>query len=386
MGHFDEVATKYLDDKEATNFAITEEIESNTGELIGDFKLYPNAASNKSIFGVNAKVVKFYVYVFILGPFCIAGFFGNSLTFYAFARNKKSSTTTYLCQVLALADMIVLISYSFYIPMHIFTYLKYIGKSEYYENMVSMYLLYVGTVIGQFGILGTTYVTVLLGMNRYIVVCYPLHASRISTKANITKAITVLTLFLILYGSVAPLRFDIKHVDVQNETYALLVPTEFMGSRLEFIYSTISTPIIYYLIPLTLLIFVTFRLIFNLRKVKQKRAQMSVKTKNQDKNVTRVLVIVLVLFTICQLVTIAMRFMYFFAPEIHSEIENLQVLGTSLQVLNSSINFVVYIAFSKSFRQIIFLQLCIASAKRKKDLRFQAKTEQNVIRDKITES
>ena len=119
-------------------------------------------------------------------------------------------------------------------------------------------------------------------------------------------------------------------------------------------YLVVSYYIINYLVPFTLLIFMTTRLIQALRASKRRHEQMTSKKKDEN-DITLTLISVCIIFMICQLGIPVRRlivaiideneqgcgyFYFYYRP-----------VASNLPSLNSAVNYLLYWLFSSRFRQ-----------------------------------
>ena len=116
-------------------------------------------------------------------------------------------------------------------------------------------------------------------------------------------------------------------------------------------------------LPLLVLNILNVKLVRALKELNRKRVDMvqNARQKN-DNNVTLVLIIVVVVFVICQVPALANRLLYGFLPASSRLCKGLHffvsIHSNIFAVTNSSINFVIYMAFNPRFRQTILDSPC----------------------------
>ena len=252
----------------------------------------------------------FFLFRTLSVPASVVGIIGNTITFYSITKYKQQTTTLLLCRVLALVDTAVLISFGFITVDYTFDFLRYCGIIFHYE-FVKGYIWYIGNAFVGSNVLATIWVTVLLGINRYIIVCYHLHASRICTLRRVQKAVFCIALIGVANGILVLFNFKVMHVDVE-------------------------TPLAYNILPLVILSFVTVKLILGFRAILKSRSKILSVPKNHDNNVTFALIVVLITFEICQLPTFIVFPLSQIAPNVVKKVY-LQYIGMGLQILNSSV-------------------------------------------------
>ena len=197
--------------------------------------------------------------------------------------------------------------------------------------------------------------SIFLFVFRYVAVCHPLKAKLWCNLRNTKIQIFVITTTCIVYS--VPRFFYNKVTISPDGTQALLGKTDFAKT---FWYSMFYETFLYftliYVIPFPLLFAMTYKLVRSLKKIKHKRDQMT-QTKSQfrdDRDLTRTLIAVVVIFIICQTPSPIRRavfntipksqtgcgyFMYYYHP-----------LSTLILMLNSAVNVIIYYYGGKRFR------------------------------------
>ena len=126
------------------------------------------------------------------------------------------------------------------------------------------------------------------------------------------------------------------------------------------IYYNILYAILMLAVPLIALSGLNVRLIRALTALRRKRAEMQgpkTSTSSQDNNVTLVLVIVVLVFTVCQTPALATQLMWSLLSDDARVCGGLQFyfrrISNLMVVVNSAANFPVYLFFNTRFRQVL---------------------------------
>ena len=187
------------------------------------------------------------------------------------------------------------------------------------------------------GHMTTMWVTLLIAVNRYIIVCLPLRASVWCTDRKVKIQLAVVLLFAVLYASADTLtgfgNWGITAIPVFHPTLDIIL-------------------------PICILTLLNIRLITALTA--HRRMQMQNQSSQKNDSMTFVLVIVVAVLIICQLPRIAIL-MLILTPSlfITSGIEcSLLPISNVLVVFNSAFNFYIYIFFNKAFRDVLIHAVC----------------------------
>ena len=102
-------------------------------------------------------------------------------------------------------------------------------------------------------------------------------------------------------------------------------------------------------------------LISQLNKLRARRASMQ-SSERQDSNVTFTLVIVLLVFAVCQVPALITQLLWNILPDSQRDCGGFQYyfspITNALVILNSAINFVIYVGTNKRFRATLRNHVC----------------------------
>ena len=303
----------------------------------------------------------FLMYSVVCLALCVFGSIGNILSFIVFLKDSLKTSTSFLFQALALIDTAMLI---LVIPVYcIVPIMRYLNKHEAYFYAHQYVLVYVLPLVHTVQT-ATIWVTVLVGVNRYIAVCKPYQASRLCTVTQARKQLSLIIACALLYN--IP-RFFSAHlvpaVTANNVTVYEANHTT-LGSNLMFniIYNNILYVIVLLTLPILILTLLNIRLINALQEIKRRRAEMQNRQQQQDNNVTLVLIIVVIVFITCQLPALINQIMWNTLSNISRECGGLQYyfskISNCLVIVNSSVNFVIYLLFNTRFKQVLLQLFC----------------------------
>src|SRR6218665_1965562 len=309
----------------------------------------------------GCRLYSFIIYTIIGGLLCLFGFFGNTFTFFVFLRDSKKTSATFLFQALSIIDTLLLATV---VPVYsLLPLVEHTGLYADYERfgygLVLVYVLPCAFLAQT----ATIWLTVLVAVNRYIAVCLPYKAARLCTVSQAKKQLSIVLLVAVLYNipKFVEARLDFS----ADDRGARAVPQcrAIVNNKLYFIiYGNFMYTLFLMALPLLCLTLLTIRLIRALAQLKEKRAQMLNLRQQQDNNITFVLIIVVIVFTVCQTPALANQilwsaldrpsracggFQFYF-----SRIRNLLV------ILNSAVNFFIYFIFNTRFRQILMHMVC----------------------------
>ncbi|OWF40117.1 allatostatin-A receptor-like isoform X2 [Mizuhopecten yessoensis] len=311
---------------------------------------YEYWSSEEENFLYLIKIVVSIVFSLIV----LIGFVGNLLVIIVVFSNKKMQNTTNILIVsLAVADLSFII---FCVPFTATTYTMSRWPFGDVWCKIVQYLTYVCAY-------ASVYTLVLMSLDRYLAVVHPITSMRIRTSRN-TYIMVYLTWIIMLGGNI-PVIFEFSHKEFgDNSNRSSCVDIDFFKA------DYLSSQPFYgcffafgYVIPLTLTSilygFMIKRLLYGVVPGGSQRPD-SMRSK---KRVTRMVVIVVVIFAICWL---PIQIIFVLISFGHVGMDSKFFVGTliasnCLAYMNSCVNPVLYAFLSENFRRSFRRLLCCAS-------------------------
>ena len=282
----------------------------------------------------------------IIGIVSGLGIIGNVASFFIFGKMAHQNSSTLLLRALAVMDSTLLL----------FAILMCGGNLGNYFVFSTMYFrpaCYAMQVIA-------VWTSVLLGINRYIVVCRPFLASRVCTVSNVWKELAVLIFLSLLYAF--PVFFEIETINLEpndnTDTDDLIRLKPWAENYYyDVIYRNISSTTLLFAAPLLAQLICSIRLSITLYVARRERQEMSGQISNAEKDVTRLVLVVMIVFLICYTPVVGNSVLWIVQGESEAGCEDItfyyQDIAFLLIVLNSSVNCIIYITCNPTFRKTV---------------------------------
>ena len=291
---------------------------------------------------------RFVFLALVCSVVCVLGLVGNTLSFVVYQADGSSPMASLLLQALALADNTFLLLW--FVHYSVREYVIAAGLDMWYMTVLRAYtfpILYMAQM-------QTIWLTVVIAMNRYFAVCMPYQASTLCTMANIYKQLVGVTIFSVLYN--IPRFFEIKVVH-GNEFFERTA----LGKNMY--YAIIYTDVLYYgftfVLPLATLAVVNTSVMCAYSRLRQRRARLTSRPTRNDNNITLIMILVVLVFMLCQAPARIVQMVWSYEYEHCRQLQfYLIYVSNLLELLNSSLNFVVYVTFRKRFASILLSQVC----------------------------
>ena len=315
----------------------------------------------------SCRIYHIVMSVGISGPLIVFGLIGNVLSSIVLRSQRRSAlkaSMKFLLVVLSFLDSFMLMS---------LFWLKTVPSLcglGYWPEYVKFYFSYILTYLWPLTstILAVNeYIVVLVAFQRYLYVCNYKEAKKYCT-LRLTKLHTLL-IFVFGFAYSIPRFLEYKLVYNPRVGGKVRTMTALMKNRgYKLWYLGVSFYVVIYVIPLILLAIFTYRLVKAVREARKKRAQLvssesATNSRKVNDDVTVSLVAVVGVFCFTQIHNPIRRTLESFAVSkdelgcpnfmfYYSEINAL------LNVVNYSVNFLLYFVFNKPFRSELRRLLC----------------------------
>ena len=309
---------------------------------------------------VEIQHFQFYAWGIVGNIITVLGLVGNVLSMIVLSNRRMLSSTSCYLIALAFFDSIVLISMMLFLALP--TISPVTGRLKDYSRAYPYMhpFAYPTALIAQ---TSTIYITVAFTIERYIAVCRPLHASKMCTVSRAKKAIIIVFILAFVYNLPRMLESQVvEEFDSDtNTTYPLLKYTE-LGSNPFFrqIYFIYLNMFVMFLIPFLILAVFNVLLVKAVQESRKARAQMNARTAREN-NLTIMLIVVILVFLLCQLPSIADNI--FLAILEQEELYSVNYvkftcISNLMVVINSATNFYLYCVFGRKFRKVFLKVFC----------------------------
>ena len=293
--------------------------------------------------------------IFIVGIIVVVGVIGNSLTFVVFWKGNFKSSTSFLFLSLSLIDSTVLMTAFTCWIVTLDTYIDWLPHDLSIYLVVCVWPLYFVAETA------TIWVTVLIAVNRYIIVSLPLRASQWCTLSKVKIQLAVVLVLVVIYNIPQIVRYRVVHISRNNCTsYVTRIDYTMNDSYPQFyyVYDNVLSLIVLLCLPLFILTLLTVLLMKAMTAHRRMQAEMQRQHSQPDSSMTFALVIVVIVFIVCRapLVIFSVTSLLDWWSSVVSCYTNL--LYTTLLALNSAVNFIIYIVINRRFLSVLLANVC----------------------------
>lgn len=310
-------------------------------------------------------VFSFVICVIFIGAICILGLCGNLTSLFVLVKHKTETVTIFLLQSICVSDSLLLLtSIVLYCLPEAFAYAR---KQGYTNQDATSYMV----TVWPFAMIAhtlTIWLTLLVTFTRYCAVCKPQQNFKSQNIRSTRLQVLVVFILAVLYN--IPRFFEhqpIRRIHSVNHSLTGDNSSQYTEVNLgdeklyQIIYSNVSYFLIMYIVPLSSLSFMNFRLIRSLKALREKRKSMTGRDAPNDQ-ITLCVIITVCVFVVCQ--TPALINQIFWAALSVDDRECGQFhfyytkLSDLLVVVNSACNIIIYCLCGKGFRDMFFQAIC----------------------------
>ena len=307
----------------------------------------------QNYYGSTFQTYKIVVDVYIVGVLCVLGITGNVMSFFVL-RRMSGCAAPRLLQALAAADTALLLTCLVFQTVRV---VFFYGVSE--ELTLFPYVeVWVWPFAG-ITQMSAVYITVLVTMDRWRAVCFPLHSRQShNTYKHFIMRITAVVMGSIIFN--LPLFMDMEvHWIPATCRMEARASTLYVNRHYQLIYKSILCFLVRTFIPLVIIIVLNVRLVHAIRL--SQRQQLTSQRTSRDKHSLNILVCVLLfVFILCSTPDAIFRavhaFMTYFPDLLLLDMSHIAYMATFTNLmltLSSSVNFIIYCLTGTRFRQEI---------------------------------
>ena len=293
--------------------------------------------------------------IFIVGIIVVVGIIGNSLTFVVFWKGNFKSSTSFLFLSLSLIDSAVLLNVFTGCIVRLDIYIDLLPQDASIYLKVCVFPLYYMAEAA------TIWVTVLIAVNRYIIVCLPLRASQWCTLSKVKIQLAVVLVLVVLFNIPEIASRRIVHITRNNGTsYVTRIDYTMNDSypQFRYVYTNVLLLILLVCLPLFILTLLTVRLIKAMKAHRRMQAEMQPQHSQPDSSMTFALVIVVIVFIMCRAPLLIWSVMSLLGRPSYMVKCYMRQMYPTLLAVNSAVNVVIYILINRRFRNVLLVNVC----------------------------
>ena len=357
-----------------TKIAKVMDFGENASDVYEDLNYTPSSMDSHDISETKVKAMLLVTGIILIPIFCFLGSIGNILSLCVLFHQRMRNQVNYVLAALCVSDTLFLIHCLIYTGLNLYRKFK--------PNEGESLRAHVYPIVGAYGSVVTaritSWLTLLLCAERFVAVYFPMRAKSICNNRNTCVCVGCIYVITMVLFIPLSLKYEAKELHsnrTTNNVRTIMATTDLFNNNRKFftVYGTFLN-ILFRFAPLVLIPILNILMIRILHKNWKKRREMSavdredsVKLTGKDKErknfnsngqtrITIMLLTVSFIFLICILPGALNSIASHIWPN-YSRLGKKKNLFTFvaaftflLETINSSVNFIIYMAMSRKFR------------------------------------
>lgn len=320
-----------------------------------------DAAFNRTTIGEETdqrcgNLLRFLINSLVAGAICLFGFVGNGVSYVVLGRDQEIlPVTRLLLRALAVADNTFLLLW--FVQFSVSDLINFTGAERVIGSVGWVYVRLTTYPVLFIGQTATVWMTVLIAATRYVIVCHPtlgtLHCSLSATR----RSVVAVVVFSIAYN--VPRYFETRILATRDKNDFLKYYLDHTELGANWLYNFLYQDSLYYVfsfvLPLLLLSLFNVQLIISYQSFRRKRLALRVRAgsseDNTEQNVTLIMITVILVFMLCNAPAKMVQILLTYRVQRCMTGEFfLREVSIVLEVLSSSVNFIIYCVRLKRFQ------------------------------------
>lgn len=287
--------------------------------------------------------------IWVTGVICLLGLAGNILSFLVLLKAHSHSPMFLVLRAVAVSDALFLFT-----VLIIQTVVNLHPKTGilwwcYYYRGYIQYTVWPVLMMTQ---MSTVWLTVLVSIERFIAICFPLKAAAICTFSKVRRAVILIYVISIIYNIPRFVEFHVAENSYIDKTA--------IGHHIvyRYLYACILYSLMLFFVPLLMLIFLNTKLVLALKEGKRQWETLQFRQK-KEQNLTVIPLAIVMVFFVCGTPALVVNVIDSMNPYLLAQttFTVFLVVSNLLVVVNSAINFIIYCLLGKKFRTKL-MELC----------------------------
>ncbi|XP_021365513.1 FMRFamide receptor-like [Mizuhopecten yessoensis] len=314
--------------------------------------------SNKTVdTGPAQEDLEFITYGIFVPVVMTFGYIGNIITAIVLWKKEMASITNLFLRALVVSD-IALVTFAS-IALSLPTLVSKLVHRDLGFHVLLPHGFKTIDYLALTSQLCNEYILVFVSIERYIAICHPMKHIYIHSRKKVLYSIAGIICFALCYNVPRIISTEIQLTSCFDESYPLdcyVIKLSDFGNGFFYksVYVVWMYTVIYFGIPLLSLLSLNILILRKLSKMRSRRRSLEAcSSRVKKENTTILIVIIVIVFTICQTLGLFNQFQFLINKEkANASVQtNLTVIINFLYVMNSSINFIIYICVGKKFRR-----------------------------------
>ncbi|XP_049887677.1 FMRFamide receptor-like [Pectinophora gossypiella] len=307
------------------------------------------------------KLFRFVVHGVLLNGIGAGGLLGNALAVVVLSQPQMRSSVNCLLVGLAACDTVLILTSVLLFGLS--AIFPYTGRLRYYYYHVCPHLTPYAYPLANVAQTMSVYLTLIVTVERWVAVCHPFRAKALCTSSRARWYVLGTALFALLYNIPKFFEAEVYPETRDNVTDVIYCvrSTEFRSETYVVVYIHWLYLVVMYIVPFSLLAVLNARIVRQVRRAQAERARLS-RVQRRELGLATMLLVVVLVFFLCNLLALVTNAFEVFQGEQFEHLDPLVKTSNLLVMINSSVNFVIYVIFGEKFKRVFLKMFCAGRA------------------------
>ncbi|GBP60918.1 FMRFamide receptor [Eumeta japonica] len=310
------------------------------------------------------NLFRFIVHGVLLNAIGAGGVLGNALSVLVLTRPRMRSSINCLLVGLASCDTVVILTSVLLFGLT--AIYPYTGRLRYYYYYVCPLLTPLVFPLALVAQTMSVYLTLVVTIERWVAVCRPFRARALCTAARARWYVLGTAAFALLYNAPKFLEVSVERIEDDGEFVYCITASSFRSGLYVTIYIHWMYLVVMYALPFTALAALNVCIVRQVRRASRERARLS-RSQRRELSLTTMLFAVVLVFFVCNLLPLVINTCESFFDGQLERLDPLIKTSNLLVMINSSVNFVIYVIFGDKFKRVFLEMFCARAGRHSPD-------------------
>lgn len=303
------------------------------------------------------KLFRFVVHGVLLNGIGAGGLLGNALAVLVLSRPQMRSSINCLLVGLAACDTALILTSVLLFGLT--AVYPYTGHLRYYYYHICPHLTPYAYPLANVAQTMSVYLTLIVTVERWVAVCHPFRAKALCTSSRARWYVLGTALFALAYN--APKFFEAEVYRVEGSdgdaVYCVRAYTAFRNETYVVVYIHWMYLLVMYIVPFSALAVLNACIVQQVRRAQAERARLS-RVQRRELGLATMLLVVVLVFFLCNILPLVTNAFEVFEGDEFENLDPLVKTSNLLVMINSSVNFVIYVIFGEKFKRVFLKMFC----------------------------
>ncbi|KAJ2946798.1 hypothetical protein O0L34_g12861 [Tuta absoluta] len=317
------------------------------------------------------KLFRFVVHGVLLNGIGAGGLLGNALAVLVLSRPQMRSSINCLLIGLAACDTVLILTSVLLFGLT--AVYPYTGYMHYYYFHICPHLTPYVYPLANAAQTMSVYLTLIVTVERWVAVCHPFRAKALCTSSRARWYVLGTALFALIYNMPKFFEAEVYPVFATSNATVTASNITVISEETDYVYCVTTSSfrsdtyiivyihwmymVVMYVVPFSALAALNACIVRQVRRAQAERARLS-RVQRRELGLATMLLVVVLVFFLCNILPLVTNAFEVFMDEEFDKLDPLVKTSNLLVMINSSVNFIIYVIFGEKFKRVFLKMFC----------------------------